>query len=66
MIIDENTVYLEDLENPQSAPPRTPAQQTPKATEESPPSSKKKNSWHDHDPYRLPEVNMELVSLEIN
>lgn len=60
MVIDESTVYLEDLENPQSAPPKTPAKATSKAAQESPPSSKK-NRWHDHDPYRLPDVNMEQM-----
>lgn len=55
MVIDENTVYLEDLE---SNAPRTPAKPVQKNAQESPPSSKKKR-WHDHDPYKLPDVNME-------
>ncbi|EKM58338.1 uncharacterized protein PHACADRAFT_193460 [Phanerochaete carnosa HHB-10118-sp] len=58
VILDENTVYLEDLENPQPAKPQTPAKQTSMPTEQSPPSSKKNSRWHDHDPYRLPDVNM--------
>ncbi|TFY67189.1 hypothetical protein EVG20_g4030 [Dentipellis fragilis] len=56
--IDENTVYLEDLD-PNA--PKTPARKAGKdsATGPSPGSSSKKNRWHDHDPYRLPEVNLE-------
>ncbi|PSR75607.1 hypothetical protein PHLCEN_2v9087 [Hermanssonia centrifuga] len=55
-IIDENTVYLEDLIQPN---PRTPVKITQKDQNESPPSSKKKSRWHDHDPYKLPEVNLD-------
>ncbi|KAA1467640.1 PIN domain-like protein [Dentipellis sp. KUC8613] len=56
--IDENTVYLEDLD---SNAPKTPARKAGKdsANGPSPGSSSKKNRWHDHDPYRLPEVNLE-------
>ncbi|OBZ72529.1 DNA repair protein rad13 [Grifola frondosa] len=56
--IDENTVYLEDIDD---SVPRTPAKKGRQGTEESPPSSKKKSRWHDHDPYKLPDVNMEDV-----
>jgi len=58
VVIDENTVYLEDLIG--DAPPRTP--KTPRNRKEDAsapgpsPFSKSKNRWHDHDPYRLPEV----------
>ncbi|KAI0359824.1 hypothetical protein OH77DRAFT_870687 [Trametes cingulata] len=58
--IDEDTVYLEDLTGPT---PITPAakKSTSEGAEPTPPSSKKKPRWHDHDPYKLPEVNMEEV-----
>ncbi|KAI0719319.1 hypothetical protein C8T65DRAFT_636320 [Cerioporus squamosus] len=45
--IDENTVYLEDLTAPAAQP--------------TPPSSSKKSRWRDHDPYKLPDVNMDEV-----
>lgn len=53
MPIDENTVFLEDLEPSALI---TPLKNKSKAEET--PSSKKKNRWQDHDPYRLPEVDM--------
>ncbi|KZT73017.1 PIN domain-like protein [Daedalea quercina L-15889] len=53
VVIDENAVYMEDLDD---SIPTTPAK---KADATSPPSSKKKSRWHDHDPYKLPAVNME-------
>ena len=56
VILDENTVYLEDIDN---SIPRTPANKTTEETSISPPSSKKKSRWHDHDPYKLPELDME-------
>lgn len=55
-IIDDNAVYLEDIDN---SAPKTPAKKQ-KVTESST-SSSKKNRFHDHDPYRLPEVNLEEV-----
>ena len=54
VVLDENIVYLEDITGPA---PRTPVKK--KDAPVSPPSSKKKNRFHDHDPYKLPEVNME-------
>jgi DNA excision repair protein ERCC-5 len=62
VVIDENTVYLEDLENPGTTPktPTKPAQEQ----QESPASAKKKR-WHDHDPYRLPEVNMDEMVAQV-
>ncbi|THH13045.1 hypothetical protein EW146_g7122, partial [Bondarzewia mesenterica] len=56
--IDENTVYLEDID---TSLPKTPARKIMKDKTQgpSPSSSSKKNRWHDHDPYRLPEVNLE-------
>ena len=54
IILDEDTVYLEDLSGSVT---KTPAKK--KDAPVSPPSSKKKNRFHDHDPYKLPEVNMD-------
>ena len=54
--LDENTVYLEDLEG---TGPATPAKTPQKDQDGTPASSKKKSRWHDHDPYRLPDVNMD-------
>lgn len=53
MVLDENAVYLEDIDN---SAPKTPAK---KKAEETPLSSKKKARFYDHDPYRLPEVDLE-------
>ncbi|KAG2074311.1 PIN domain-like protein [Suillus decipiens] len=53
VVLDENAVYLEDIDN---SVPKTPGK---KKSEETPPSSKKKARFYDHDPYRLPEVNLE-------
>lgn len=50
--LDENTVYLEDID---STMPRAPSK--PKPT--TPSSSPKKSKYHDHDPYRLPEVDLD-------
>jgi DNA excision repair protein ERCC-5 len=46
-------VYLEDLEGP----PRTPAK--PKRQPSPSSNSKMANNYRDHDPYRLPEIDME-------
>ena len=53
MVLDESAVYLEDIDG---SAPKTPAK---KNIEQTPPSSKKKSRFHDHDPYRLPEVDLE-------
>lgn len=55
--LNENIVYLEDLEGPA---PKTPVKKAGVDPATSPPSSKKKR-WHDHDPYRLPDVNLDEV-----
>lgn len=47
-------MYLEDITG---SVVKTPAKK--KDVPVSPPSSKKKNRFHDHDPYKLPDVNME-------
>ncbi|KLO04766.1 hypothetical protein SCHPADRAFT_947454 [Schizopora paradoxa] len=58
VIIDEDTVYLEDLTGP--AVPRTPSKE--KKDADTPPSTeKKKNKWRDYDPYKLPDVDMEAA-----
>ncbi|EIM91084.1 PIN domain-like protein [Stereum hirsutum FP-91666 SS1] len=55
--IDENTVFLEDID---SSLPKTPArkEEVPNTLPSSS-STKKKNRWHDHDPYRLPDVDLD-------
>ncbi|EAU85580.2 flap structure-specific endonuclease [Coprinopsis cinerea okayama7 len=52
----EEMVYLEDLE---PGAPRTPPRPKPVSTPSS--STKKKSRFHDHDPYKLPEVDLEAV-----
>ena len=60
--IDKNTVYLEDIASSGPGAPKTPAKPPGQdGTESMPPSSSKKARWRDHDPYRLPEVNMDEV-----
>lgn len=62
VVIDENTVYLEDLTGDAPKTPKTPKTPSKKDDASLPgpsPFSKSKNRWHDHDPYRLPEVNLE-------
>jgi DNA excision repair protein ERCC-5 len=56
--IDDNTVYLEDIDpNMQKSPARK-----AKTKDKDPSStSPKKNRFHDHDPYRLPDVDLETV-----
>lgn len=54
MVLDENAVYLEDIDG---SAPKTPAKNT---TQQTPPSSKKKARFYDHDPYRLPEVDLQV------
>ncbi|PFH52926.1 hypothetical protein AMATHDRAFT_138725 [Amanita thiersii Skay4041] len=51
---DEEIVYLEDIDPSLS---KTPALKTPTSA----PSSEKKNKFRDHDPYRLPEVDLEAA-----
>ncbi|KAG6374398.1 hypothetical protein JVT61DRAFT_4435 [Boletus reticuloceps] len=53
VVLDENTVYLEDITGS--------AVKTPTKKKEAPvsPPSSKKNRFHDHDPYKLPEVDMQ-------
>jgi DNA excision repair protein ERCC-5 len=69
-MIDENTVYLEDLTGDAPKTPRTPKTPSRKDKEDTSapgpsPFSKSKNRWRDHDPYRLPEVNLEKRVAEV-
>ena len=52
-VLDENTVYLEDVTG---SSPRTPVKRKPPTPSS---SSQKKNKFRDHDPYNLPEVDLE-------
>lgn len=62
VVLDENTVYLEDLET--NAPITMPskAKSFPKTSKKSPESASKKAKFHDHDPYRLPEVDPSSIT----
>ncbi|KAG6813945.1 hypothetical protein H0H92_005200 [Tricholoma furcatifolium] len=53
-VLDENTVYLEDIE---STLTKTPARKKPPT----PSSSSKKAKFYDHDPYKLPDVDLEAA-----
>ncbi|KAI6108074.1 PIN domain-like protein [Pisolithus sp. B1] len=56
VVLDEGAVYLEDID---SSMTRTPAK-AKKVEQHSPVSSTKKTSrFYDHDPYRLPEINLD-------
>ncbi|KAI0775173.1 hypothetical protein BD413DRAFT_603148 [Trametes elegans] len=55
--IDDDTVYLEDLAGSAQVTPAVKSKSS-EGAEPTPPSSKKKR-WQDHDPYKLPEVNMD-------
>ncbi|KAJ2922364.1 hypothetical protein H1R20_g14740, partial [Candolleomyces eurysporus] len=54
-----NTVYLEDID---SSMPKTPARPKPPTPQS---SSKKRGKFHEHDPYKLPEVDMDSVVTKI-
>jgi DNA excision repair protein ERCC-5 len=59
VLIDDDAVYLEDVDN---SMPKTPAKKDANKKPNDPSSSSsKKNRFHDHDPYRLPEVDLEEV-----
>ncbi|KAI5984131.1 XPG N-terminal domain-containing protein [Pisolithus marmoratus] len=56
VVLDEGAVYLEDID---SSMTKTPTK-TKKVPQRSPVSSTKKSSrFHDHDPYKLPDINLE-------
>ncbi|KAI0635968.1 hypothetical protein C8Q77DRAFT_1155707 [Trametes polyzona] len=60
--IDDDTVYLEDLTGPTAVTPAAKKSASGSdGAQPTPPSSKKKSRWQDHDPYKLPEVNMDEV-----
>ncbi|KAF9007595.1 hypothetical protein BDQ17DRAFT_1324155 [Cyathus striatus] len=54
--LDDNTVYLEDVDGSSPKTPKTPKNQTKPTT---PPSSTNNPKFYDHDPYKLPAVNLE-------
>ncbi|KAF7970071.1 hypothetical protein HWV62_25044 [Athelia sp. TMB] len=63
-VIDENTVYLEDID---PSHPRTPYKAKAQA-DESPSSSSKKTPkarFHDHDPYRLPPAPLPSITSSV-
>ncbi|CAG8700328.1 9387_t:CDS:2 [Acaulospora colombiana] len=56
-LLDENTVYLEDvMPSLASSSPQKP--KSPEKTAPPPPESPQKYQWRDHDPYKLPDVDM--------
>ncbi|KAJ6609224.1 hypothetical protein B0H10DRAFT_2065124 [Mycena sp. CBHHK59/15] len=55
VVLDDNTVYLEDID---PSMPKTPARKLiPQPSSTSP----SKPKFHDHDPYRLPDVDLQAV-----
>jgi DNA excision repair protein ERCC-5 len=56
IVLDDDTVYLEDIDGSR---PKAPAGKDQKRPDSLSPS--KKPRYHDHDPYRLPEVDLEQV-----
>lgn len=54
MVLDDSTVYLEDIDPTIPTTPRKKVQETKEPT-----SSTKKNKFHDYDPYRLPDIDLE-------
>ncbi|KAJ7364100.1 hypothetical protein DFH08DRAFT_838349 [Mycena albidolilacea] len=54
VVLDDNTVYLEDIDT--SMPKASPRKPT-----ETPSGSPSKPKFHDHDPYRLPDVDLEAA-----
>ncbi|KZT29752.1 PIN domain-like protein [Neolentinus lepideus HHB14362 ss-1] len=59
-IMDGDTVYLEDIDG---SAPQTPVKvaNKPKSNDPSPSSNKKSSRFHDHDPYKLPDLNMDDI-----
>ncbi|KZV90865.1 PIN domain-like protein [Exidia glandulosa HHB12029] len=57
--LTEDLVYLEDYDDPNFKSPQKKDKGKEKATSVSP--AKKKHKFHDHDPYRLPEVDLEAA-----
>ncbi|KIM33466.1 hypothetical protein M408DRAFT_326175 [Serendipita vermifera MAFF 305830] len=53
-ILNDDTVYMEDLLPPVISPQKL----TPQPPAPNPPESPKKYEWKDHDPYKLPDVDM--------
>lgn len=59
-MLDENTVYYEDLIRP-PVTPRKSDKAKGKEPETPTSSSKKGSKWTDHDPYKLPDVDMDAI-----
>jgi DNA excision repair protein ERCC-5 len=59
VIVDENTVYLEDLEDPDTEAVKRRQEARAKKAEE---AQAKKKKFIDHDPYKLPEIDENLIS----
>jgi DNA excision repair protein ERCC-5 len=55
VVLDDNTVYLEDID------PSTPKAPARKANAEPSSVSPSKPKFHDHDPYRLPDLDLEAA-----
>ena len=63
VVLDENIVYLEDIDNSLPKTPSKPKTSTTTHSTDPSSSSKKKSRFHDHDPYRLPALDLpEAVS----
>ena len=59
-MLDENTVYYDDLD-PAPLTPHKPDKVKGKEPITPPSSSKRRSNWADHDPYKLPDVDMDSV-----
>ncbi|KAJ7227291.1 hypothetical protein GGX14DRAFT_418925 [Mycena pura] len=59
VVLDDNTIYLEDIDG---SAPKSPVRKS--ATEKLSAASPNKPRFHDHDPYRLPDVDLEAVIAE--
>jgi DNA excision repair protein ERCC-5 len=60
-ILDENTVYYEDLDRPPMTPRKSSDEAKGKEPDTPTGSSKRKSKWADHDPYKLPDVDMGVI-----
>jgi DNA excision repair protein ERCC-5 len=58
-VLNDNTVYMEDLMPSTNASPRKRIEDSAQARPEQKPESPKKYEWRDYDPYKLPDVDMQ-------